>query len=154
MVVVVGICGDSRSLQPRQSPRGRLPYVLAVIAVMVVVMLPSTHGDCAAVDPGCYCRTENGHDNIYCETLGKVWGVPPFRPSNTTYDMLKISGETTLWVVQANAFSGVKIKNIELVGLGVRTIELGAFSGLGDILEVLRLNDNTELEPIPADTFN
>ena len=142
--IVTGACNDVGPELPRRTFRLRLLYLL----VVAVLLIPATDGQCPAIDKHCYCRD----NELVCENLGEISQVPPFRPYNTTYRTLKITGETTLKTVQANAFRGVKVKGIELNRLGLKTIEPRAFSGLGDILERLDLGDN-ELETIPNDAF-
>ncbi|KAI0241232.1 hypothetical protein LSAT2_032451 [Lamellibrachia satsuma] len=123
--------------------------LLALTAMLVVATLPSTHGDCPAVDPHCYCSS----GSIYCNNIGVISKVPPFSRSNTTYHRLKIIGETTLSTLQAGAFEGIKVTRIILSHLGITTIKPGAFSGLGNILEMLNLTYN-QLEIITDETFN
>ena len=142
--IVTGACNDVEPELPRRTFRLRLLYLL----VVAVLLIPATDGQCPAIDPHCYCRD----NELICENLGEISQVPPFRPYNTVYRTLKITGETTLKTVQANAFRGVKVKGIELNRLGLKTIEPRAFSGLGDILERLDLAYN-ELETIPNDAF-
>ena len=116
----------------------RQSCMLALIAMLAVASLPSTHGDCPAVDPHCYCS--NG--SIYCNNLGVISQVPPFNRSSTTYRRLKISGETTLSTLQAGAFEGVKVTRLILSHLSITTIKPGAFFGVGNILYTLILTSN------------
>ena len=134
--VKTGVCRYIESEQP--SCPFRQSCLLALIAMFVVTTLPSTHGDCPAVDHHCYCS--NG--SIYCNNLGVISQVPPFNRSSTTYYRLKISGETTLSTLQAGAFEGVKVTRIILSHLSITTIKPGAFSGLGNILDTLILTSN------------
>jgi len=144
--------GRSVRSEPLRWWASRLPELLAVLAILVTAKVPSTLGDCPAVHPNCNCRHENGHDNIYCHDLGDIPQVPTFRPSDTIFDKLVIEKGTTISSVQVGAFVGVKVKSIVLSHLGVKTIEPGAFSHLGDVLEALDLSFN-QIEIVPDDAF-
>ena len=145
-----GATGAGRAVRsgPLRWWASRLPELLAVLAILVAANVPSTLGDCPAVHPNCYCR----HDNIYCHDLGDIPQVPAFRPSGDIYHKLVIENGTTISTVQAGAFEGVKVKRIVLSRLGVKTIESGAFSHLGDVLEKLDLSFN-QIETVPDDVF-
>ncbi|KAI0236336.1 hypothetical protein LSAT2_013099, partial [Lamellibrachia satsuma] len=146
--IITGACNDMGPELPRRTSRLRMSYLLAVIAVLLMVVIPATHGHCPTFDRHCYCR----YDGLICENLGEISQLPPFHPCNTTYKTMEVTRETTLKTVQANTFRCIKVKKIELSRLGVTTIEPGAFSGLGDILESLDLTYN-KLATIPDDAF-
>ena len=134
----------------------RLPYLLAVVAVTAMFALPATHGKCPAVNQHCSCREDlrisSTLKNIFCEDMGKISQVPPFHPSETTYFLLKIRGDTTLSTVQVDAFKGINIHGLELSGLGITTIIPGAFAGMGSTLSYVTLQRN-HIETVPEDAF-
>ena len=125
---------------------------LVTIVVMMTVM-PSIRGDCAAVDPNCYCRSDGVYNNIYCKDLGDVSQVPLFQHSNALYSLLVIEGKTTLSTVHTGAFNGLKVKKIRLSKIGITAIQSEAFSNLNDTLEYLYL-DHNKLETMPEDVFD
>ena len=150
--VVMRIYGECGSEKPWRPPRRDLFYLLAMIAMQIAATLPSTQGGCPAIHQRCYCATDRGNINLICHNVGIIPQVPQFQPSNTTYHMLRIYWRTTMPTVQAGAFKGLKVKEVNLGGLEITTIQPGAFSDLGDILEELYLNNN-HLQTIPDDGF-
>ncbi|KAK2168188.1 hypothetical protein NP493_1240g00035 [Ridgeia piscesae] len=118
------------------------------MAVVAVAVLPSTHGQCAAIGPLCYC----GGWGLECKDLGIVPQVPPFRASNYTIHTIWIGGNTTMATVQTNAFIDVVTTEIIMSNIGITTIEPGAFSGLEKNLFYLRLSGNL-LDTLHDSTF-
>ena len=100
--------------------RLHLSWLVTIVVMMTVV--PSIRGDCAAVHPNCVCRS----NNIYCHDLGDISQVPKFKHSNTVYGKLEISGNTTLSTVQTGAFNGLKVKELSLSAIGITAIQSGA----------------------------
>ena len=137
--------------QPRRTLQLRLLYRLAVVTLLVVAVVPSTHGRCAAVGRGCSCYIVDGHDYLHCKEFGNISQVPPFRRSNTIYYKIWLSSGT-ISTVQAGAFRNVKVKNIKLTDIGVTSVKPGAFSGLEDILERIEIDGN-RLEAIEDDVL-
>ena len=121
---------------------------LVTIVVMMTVM-PSIRGDCAAVHPKCVCR----YNSIFYKDLGDISQIPQFKHSNTVYRSLRISGKTALSTVQTGAFNGLKVEQIYLSYIGITAIQSGAFSDLNYTLESLSLSSNI-LKTIPADCFD
>ena len=144
--------GERRDVRSRLSwrpPRLRLSDLLTAMAVVAVVVLPSTHGQCAAIGPHCYCI----HDqHVICDNLGNVSQVPPFRHSKVHFYRITIEGNTRVSKVQTSAFIGVVADEVIVEKIGIVTIELGAFSGLEKYLQRVFLNDNL-LETIHEDMF-
>ena len=143
--------GDRRDAMLRLSwrpPRLRLSDLLTAMAVMAVTVLPSTHGQCAAIGPQCYC----GGWGLECKDLGIVPQVPPFRASNDTIHTIWIGGNTTMATVQMNAFIDVVTHEIIMANIGITSIEPGAFSGLEKFLFYLELRGNL-LETLHDSTF-
>ena len=126
--------------------RPHLSWLVTIVVMMTVVS--SIRGDCAAVHPNCYCSGSN----IYCKDMGAVSQVPTFKHSNTVYRALVISGNTTLSTVQTGAFNGLKVEQIFLSSIAITAIQSGAFSDLSDTLESLYL-DHNKLETMPEDVF-
>ena len=137
---------DARVRLSWRPPRLRLSDLMAVMAVAV---LPSTHGQCAAIGPHCYC-IHNQH--VICNNLGNVSQVPPFRHSKVHFYRVTIRGNTTVSKVQTGAFIGVVADEVIVEKMGIVTIELGAFLGLEKYLKRVFLNDNL-LETIHEDMF-
>ncbi|KAK2186389.1 hypothetical protein NP493_202g03045 [Ridgeia piscesae] len=137
----------------------RLPYLLTVVAVTAMFALPATHGKCPAVNQHCSCRKDlrisSTFNNIFCEDMGKISQVPPFYPSETTYFLLTIRGDTTLLTLQVDAFKGINIRGLELSSLGITTIIPGAFAGIGNMTRLRALYlDNNQLVALLNDTFS
>jgi len=109
----------------------------------------STHGQCPADDPKCYCE----RDRVICSDLRDVSQVPPFFPSKDTYDSLTISGSTTVSTVQEKAFVDLKVVSIRLLRLDITTLGPGAFTGLEEVLEKVDLGRN-KISTIASYTFN
>ena len=134
----------------------RLPYLLTVVAVTAMFALPATHGKCPAVNQHCSCRKDlrisSTFNNIFCEDMGKISQVPPFYPSETTYFLLTIRGDTTLLTLQVDAFKGINIRGLELSSLGITTIIPGAFAGIGSMLSYVTLQRN-HIETVQDDAF-
>ena len=139
---------DARSRLSWRPPRLRLSDLLTAMAVVAVAVLPSTHGQCAAIGPLCYC----GGWGLECKDLGIVPQVPPFRASNYTIHTIWIGGNTTMATVQTNAFIDVVTTEIIMSNIGITTIEPGAFSGLEKYLSYLELRGNL-LETLHDSTF-
>ena len=76
---------------------------------VLLILLPftifsaTTYAQCPAVDSHCFCQKKFVYLNyVYCERLGNLTEVTPFRPSNTFYDELHIRYETTVQTVQVS----------------------------------------------------
>ena len=142
-------CGDV-SEEPRR---------WLLIAVLVAALVPLTHAVCSAPtdDPRCICRKVyyTGDENdvyIDCKLNGDYSQVPSFRQSNTVYWLTIIRGTSTTLTVQAGAFKILKTKRMLLLSRTNVTFEPGAFSGVGDELEQLIIED--KLDMIPDGAFN
>ena len=119
--------------------------------------LPSTRGDCAAVHPKCYCGVFNyGGDRNYgysivCKDMGNITQVPQFKAVSTVYDALMIK-KARLSTVQRGAFNGLKVKKILLERIGIKSVQPGAFYGVGELLEISVTSN--QIDTIAADAFH
>jgi len=146
---MAGVCSYGGSEPSWRSRILLRPHLLTVIAVLVMLSPMSTHGQCPADDPKCYCE----RDRVICSDLRDVSQVPPFFPSKDTYDSLTISGSTTVSTVQEKAFVDLKVVSIRLLRLDITTLGPGAFTGLEEVLEKVNLGRN-KISTIASYTFN
>ena len=119
--------------------------LLVVLTLGVLAGSGQAQGDrpCPATDPQCECVYDS-HDiitAIRCDGLGRRDSLPVFNASDDIIPTLIVSN-STIYKLQAGAFSGLKIRNLLLNSLRLSVIEQNAFQGLEEYLESLEMKDN------------
>ncbi|CAF3713529.1 unnamed protein product [Rotaria socialis] len=100
----------------------------------------------------CRCAiTETGRVYIYCARK-QLTVVPNFDNSNIIFDELVLSGNR-ISIVQKNAFSGLKLRKLELQSNPLETIENNAFIDLANYLEEFILSTTVITSQLTTRTF-
>jgi len=97
------------------------------------------------------CDANSDHAMIFlmqCSGYGTVATLPPACDDSRVISTLIISQGTTVDTLQPRVLEGLRIRQLELVGLGIRTITVSAFEAIASDLRVLHLQDN-RLESLP-----
>ena len=105
------------------------------ITFVIVTSVAGAFAQCPVDDiDECVCGRRNFFGTfehwISCTDLRNVSQMPTFERSERLFEELKFFGQTSLNVLQTNAFFGVQIKGLFLDKTGIHTIQSGAFSGL------------------------
>lgn len=124
------------------------------LVLFIAVRLEAVTGQsCPVTDDRCICRNNFDDVDISCERLGNQDSVPPFLDSGITYNTLTINTDTTIRVVQDNAFANIGVRTLILSNLQIKSVAENAFRGkIETVLESLYLDGN-DIADIPPATF-
>ena len=101
------------------------------------------------------CEVNADRTNIYlmqCAGYGTLAQLPPACTETRIISNLIISQGTTVDTLQHHILDGLRIRQLELTGLGIRSITMSAFEAISSDLQVLHLQDN-QLEDLPRGAF-
>ena len=87
-----------------------------------------------------------------CSGYGDLTQLPPACSDTRVISRLVIDQATTVNALQHRILDGLRIRRLELIGLGIRSIAESAFEAISPDLQVLHLHDN-ELESLPSGVF-
>eukprot|EP00105_Crassostrea_gigas_P022813 XP_011442465.1 PREDICTED: insulin-like growth factor-binding protein complex acid labile subunit [Crassostrea gigas] len=120
------------------------PLLLVTIALLHVGY---TFSQCPST--ACTCETVTGQSrrNIRCVGLSQI---PAFNSSPEIFQKLDMDNpNNNIQVIQANAFSGIKVEEIDMSGQNIKlqSIHPMAFSSLEQHLTIVKLQGDTVLPP-------
>ena len=95
---------------------------------------------------------DSGIRLMTCSRYGDLTQLPPACRDDRMISKLVISQGTTVNRLQHRILDGLRIRQLELIGLGIRSITESAFEAISRDLQVLYLHDN-QLESLPSGVF-
>jgi len=101
------------------------------------------------------CTVNADSTRIYlmtCTNYGDVTQLPPACTDTRIISNLVIGHRTTVNTLQHRILDGLQMQQLELTGLGIRSITESAFEAISSKLQVLNLQDN-QLESLPLGAF-
>jgi len=101
------------------------------------------------------CDVDADMTNIYrmrCGGYGVLEQLPPACTETRVISNLVIREFTTVYTLQHRILDGLRVRQLELTGLGIRSIVVSAFEAISSDIEVLYLQDN-QLESLPLGVF-
>lgn len=117
--------------------------ILITLAGLIFLFKFSLTQSTCPVQQGCKCGIKiDGHIYIYCARK-QLDRLPKFTRSSILYDELILSGNQ-INMIQANSFSGLKVKRLLLDDNPLEFIEPNSFVELANYLEELIVSVNTE----------
>ena len=123
----------------------------SLLLLWLVYSVSEQTGDscCPAADAGCRC-----YDNsIVCADLGQRIPMPAFNNCSREYSLLSFQGDTRILRIQSRAFAGLRVKRIDLSGLGLAFVDQYAFTDVdASVLREFILADNL-LQTLPWTVF-
>ena len=87
-----------------------------------------------------------------CSGYGDLPQLPPACRDDRFFSKLVISQGTTVNRLQHRILDGLRIRRLELIGLGIRSVTESAFEAISSDLQVLYLHNN-QLESLPSGVF-
>jgi len=87
-----------------------------------------------------------------CSGYGDLAQLPPACRDDRVISKVVINHRTTVSRLQHRILDGLRIRQLELIGLGIRSITESAFEAISRDLQVLYLHDN-QLESLPSGVF-
>ena len=128
---------------------GQLLFVL----LLVTAVYAQIEDSCPAAGAACRCLDDNNSSSIVCVDVGQRAVMPAFNSSSRNFSMLSFQGDTRILEIQARAFAGLRVRTLDLSGLGLTSIDPAAFSGLdASVLNELIIANNS-LQALPPTVF-
>jgi len=90
--------------------------------------------------------------HMHCSGYGAVAQLPPACREPRVISTLVVSQGTTVDALQPRVLDGLRVRQLELVGLGIRSVSVAAFEAVAADLRVLHLQDN-RIERLPLGVF-
>nr|XP_011456114.3 leucine-rich repeats and immunoglobulin-like domains protein 2 [Crassostrea gigas] len=122
---------------------------MLVLVTTALLHVGFTQSQCPSTVPACTCETVTGQSrkNIRCVGLTQI---PAFNSSAEIFQKLDMdSPNNNIQVIQANAFNGIKVEEIDMSGLNIKlqSIHPKAFAGLEQHLTIVKLQGDAVLAP-------
>jgi len=125
-----------------------IQYLLILTFIQMILSCPIPYN----LQAKCRCAiTEIGRVYIYCARK-QLTEIPHFDTSNIIFDELVLSGNR-ISNVEKNAFTGLKLRKLELQSNPIRKIESNAFIDLANYLEELTLSSTLQTSELNFSTF-
>jgi len=108
---------------------------------------------CPRDEPRCHIRADASIIfRMTCSSYGSVQQLPRACNEPRVISNLVIGQNTTVTALQSRILDGLRMRHLELVGLGIRSVSVSAFEAISSDLQVLHLQDN-QLESLPLGVF-
>ena len=120
--------------------------VMNTLLVLVSVLLALVRAECPAKDRKCRCSVKllglRPEHYITCSDLGTRTEMPPFGPASQPTEELRVRSGSAVATIQADAFNGLRLRNLKLSSISLQSLSPVAFRGEQNNLVEIYLADN------------